>query len=63
MEEANLRTVQMLLGHKDLRMTTQCTHLSQEHLRKVVRLLERGSEKAGGSNTATQALEAGAGVL
>ncbi len=52
------RTVQMLLGHKDLRMTTRYVHLSQEHLQEAVRLLEGGSEEAGGYNTATEALRA-----
>jgi integrase len=56
MRGANLRTVQMLLGHKDLRMTTRYAHLSQEHLQEAVRLLEGGSEEAGGYNTATEAL-------
>jgi integrase len=61
MRGANLRTVQMLLGHKDLRMTTRYAHLSQEHLQEAVRLLEGGSEEAGGYNTATAADPAGVG--
>lgn len=61
MRGANLRTVQMLLGHKDLRMTTRYAHLSQEHLQEAVRLLERGSEEASGYNTATEALQAAIG--
>jgi len=32
----NLRTVQTLLGHKDLRMTMRYSHLSPEHLREAV---------------------------
>ena len=58
MRGANLRTVQMLFGHKDLRMTTRYAHLSQAHLQEAVRLLEGGSEEAGGYNTATEALRA-----
>ena len=53
MRGANLRTVQMLLGHKDLRMTTRYAHLSQEHLQEAVKLLEEAPEEAGGYNTAT----------
>jgi integrase len=37
----NLRTVQTLLGHKDLRMTMRYSHLSPEHLRDAVTTLER----------------------
>ena len=37
----NLRTVQTLLGHKDLRMTMRYSHLSPEHLREAVTTLER----------------------
>ncbi len=37
----NLRTVQTLLGHKDLRMTMRYSHLSPEHLREAVQNLER----------------------
>lgn len=62
MKGANLRTVQMLLGHKDLRMTTRYAHLSQEHLQEAVRLLEGDSEEAGGYNTATEAVRARIGA-
>lgn len=58
MKGVNLRTVQMLLGHKDLRMTARYAHLSQEHLQEAVRLLEGGSEEASGYNTATEAVRA-----
>lgn len=40
MAGANLRTVQTLLGHKDLRMTMRYSHLSPEHLRDAVHTLE-----------------------
>ncbi len=36
----NLRTVQTLLGHKDLRMTMRYSHLSTEHLREAVSTLD-----------------------
>lgn len=62
MKGANLRTVQMLLGHKDLRMTARYAHLSQEHLQEAVRLLEGDSEEADGYNTATEAVLARIGA-
>lgn len=37
----NLRTVQTLLGHKDLRMTMRYSHLSDQKLKEAVSLLER----------------------
>jgi len=37
----NLRSVQTLLGHKDLRMTMRYSHLSPEHLREAVLTLEK----------------------
>jgi site-specific recombinase XerD len=37
----NLRTVQILLGHKDLRMIMRYSHLSPEHLKEAVNCLER----------------------
>jgi len=37
----NLRTVQTLLGHKDLRITMRYSHLSPEHLREAVSRLDR----------------------
>jgi integrase len=36
MEGFNLRTIQQLLGHKDLRMTMRYAHLSAEHLQQAV---------------------------
>ncbi len=38
----NIRTVQTLLGHKDLRMTMRYSHLSPEHLREAVSILDKG---------------------
>jgi integrase len=35
----NLRTTQHLLGHKDLRMTSQYWHLSADHLQQAVKSL------------------------
>lgn len=62
MKGANLRIVQMLLGHKDFRMTTRYAHLSQEHLQEVVRLLEGDSEEAGGYNMTTEVVLARIGA-
>ena len=41
MDGENLRTVQTLLGHKDLRMTMRYSHLSPEHLRDAVLKLDK----------------------
>lgn len=38
----DIRTVQTLLGHKDLRMTMRYSHLSPEHLRDAVLILDKG---------------------
>jgi len=37
----NLRPVQTLLGHKDVRMTVRYSHLSPEHLREAARNLDK----------------------
>ena len=37
---ANLRAIQTLLGHKDLRMTMRYSHLSPEHLQGAVKALD-----------------------
>ena len=37
----NLRTIQTLLGQKDLRMTQRYSHLSQEHLADAVKSLDK----------------------
>jgi integrase len=39
MNGVNLRAVQQLLGHKDIRMTMRYSHLSQEHLQAAVNTL------------------------
>ena len=36
----NLRTIQQLLGHKDLRMTSRYSHLSADHLQQAVESLD-----------------------
>jgi integrase len=40
MEGFNLRTIQQLLGHRDLRMTKRYAHLSAEHLQHAVDRLD-----------------------
>ena len=37
----NLRPVQTLLGHKEVRMTVRYSHLSPEHLREAARNLDK----------------------
>jgi integrase len=44
MNSVNLKTVQHLLGHKDIRMTLRYSHLSQEHLQAAVGTLDRNFE-------------------
>jgi len=39
------RTVQELLGHKDIRMPMRYSHLAPEHMRKAVSLLDSHSEQ------------------
>ncbi len=39
MSGANLKTVQELLGHKNITMTMRYAHLSQEHKKEAVNLL------------------------
>ena len=40
MEGFNLRTIQQLLGHRDLRMTMRYAHLSARHLQQAVNRLD-----------------------
>jgi integrase len=40
MKGVDLRTVQELLGHKDLRMTLKYAHLAPDHMRKAVEVLD-----------------------
>ena len=44
MHNVNLKTVQHLLGHKDIRMTLRYSHLSREHLQAAVGSLDRSFE-------------------
>ena len=39
MKGGTLKDVQELLGHKDIKMTMRYAHLTQEHKRKAVNLL------------------------
>lgn len=41
MEGVNLRTVQQLMGHKDIQMTMRYSHLSHEHVQEAVEKLDR----------------------
>lgn len=41
----DLRTVQELLGHKDIRMTMRYAHLAPDHMSRAVAILESGTEQ------------------
>jgi integrase len=43
----NLRTIQQLLGHRDLRMTSRYSHLSADHLQQAVKSLDTALEESG----------------
>jgi integrase len=45
MRGADLRTVQELMGHQDIRMTQRYAHLSASHKQNVVYLLDRNSQQ------------------
>jgi site-specific recombinase XerD len=40
MKGIDIRTVQELLGHKDMRMTLKYAHLAPDHVRKAVEVLD-----------------------
>ena len=40
MKGVDLRTVQQLLGHKDIKMTMRYSHLSSEHLQESIERLD-----------------------
>jgi len=44
MNGVNLKTVQQLLGHRDIRMTLRYSHLSREHVHAAVGTLDRNVE-------------------
>lgn len=54
MRGVHLRAVQMLLRHRDARMTTRYAHLSQEHLREAVSRLGQSVAESGGDAMATR---------
>ena len=47
MSGCNLKTIQELLGHKDIKMTMRYSHLSKEHLQEAVNLLSEKMSRVG----------------
>jgi integrase len=47
MRGASIKDVQELLGHEDITMTLRYAHLSEEHKKKAVGLLEGLTKDAG----------------
>ena len=48
MANVDIRTVQELMGHKDIRMTMKYSHLSDAHLKEAVNRLGNGTNLAQG---------------
>ena len=46
MSGVDIRTVQELMGHKDIRMTMRYSHLSNSHLKEAVKRLDNGTQRA-----------------
>ena len=44
MKGVDIRTVQELLGHKDIRMTMRYSHLAPDHMRRAVQVLDTPTE-------------------
>ena len=57
MAGVDIRTVQELMGHKDIKMTMKYSHLSDAHLRDAVKRLEHGTNLAQGSLTGSQTIK------
>lgn len=45
MSGENLRTVQELMGHRDIKMTVRYAHLSKEHVLSAVEKLDHYSDR------------------
>ena len=45
MGRVDIRTLQELLGHKDVRMTMRYSHLAPDHMRKAVCVLDSITEQ------------------
>ena len=56
MRGVDIRTVQTLLGHKDITMTMRYSHLSDAHLKEAVKKLEVGTNLAQETSTKTRGL-------
>jgi site-specific recombinase XerD len=55
MNGCQLRTIQELLGHSDVRMTVRYSHLSPEHLQNAVNTLDLVVKKDKASGLAQEA--------
>ncbi len=53
---ASIRTIQELMGHKDIKMTLRYSHLSQAHLKNAVDSLDNTLNKNGTNLAHTQKL-------
>ena len=51
MNGCQLRTIQELLGHSDVRMTVRYSHLTPEHLQNAVNTRDSVISNVGSSNT------------
>jgi integrase len=56
MRGVDIRTVQTLLGHKDIAMTMRYSHLSDSHLKEAVKKLEVGTKLAQETSTRMRGL-------
>jgi hypothetical protein len=45
MKGVDIRTVQELLGHKDIKMTMRYAHLAPDHMKRAVEILDRVNEE------------------
>ena len=56
MRGVDIRSIQKLLGHRDITMTMRYSHLSDAHLREAVKKLDVGTDLAQATSTKTRGL-------